>query len=234
MKIGFFDSGVGGLFALKKFMSYDVECVYFADTAHMPYGNKTYEQLLDRCTFIVYQLLKHDVSCIVIPCNTAIITLPELQKQFPLVRFVQAVDYTLEQAVSCAPKKIAVMATQAVTDSGLYAHKIEKLGYECVSIACPQLATFVEKNDELGMSADVETYSAQIALDQQIDVLILGCTHYARVKNALQKKLPTVHIVESDDHVDLVSKELQPGTARIQFIVSGDEQEFLEMVDTLL
>jgi|GEM_PF-5625398 glutamate racemase len=224
-KIGFFDSGVGGLSVLQHFLPYDIECVYVADTAHIPYGNKSIEQLQERCKESVQVFVRQDIDIVVIACNTAVIALPYLQKIYPTINFVQAVDYTIALASQSNCPKIGVFATKSVIDTGLYTKKLEKLGIQVVPIACPMLASSIEQGNEDDVLEQVRYYST---LMQQAHVqgVVLACTHYHAVTHLFKQYLPNIKVITSDGHKDLVALEYIPGKARVTYYVSGDKEIF--------
>ena len=201
-KIGFFDSGVGGLSVLQHFLSYDIECCYVADTAFVPYGNKTIEQLQERCKKSIAALDNLEITTIMIACNTAVIALPFLQTAYPHITFIQAVDHTVFLAHQAQHKKVGVLATKSVIDTGLYTDKLKKLGIGVVPIACPMLASSIEAGNHEDVHEQVRYYCS-LMKEAEVSAVILGCTHYHAAINLFKQYLSDVAIITSDKHKDV-------------------------------
>ncbi|MDD4803075.1 MAG: glutamate racemase [Syntrophomonas sp.] len=182
--IGIFDSGVGGLSVVKilldrlPFESF----VFYGDTAHVPYGTKSRDELCTYSKDIISFLLSREVKTIVVACNTSSsITLPEIEKTCPIPILGVAKPGAREAARVTRNGKIGVIATQATVNSGSFSANIKAIDsdYEIFSVACPRLVPMVESGVFGGLETRqaVEEYTAPI-LRQGIDTLVMGCTHY--------------------------------------------------------
>lgn len=233
-KIGFFDSGVGGLSVLQHFLAYDIECIYVADTAFVPYGNKTIEQLQERCKQSIGVLVGcGNIDIVVIACNTAVIALPYLQKVYPQINFIQAVDHTVFLAHQAEYKKVGVLATKSVIDTGLYTDKLKKLGIEVVPIACPMLASSIEAGNHEDVQEQVRYYCA-LMKEAEVDAVILACTHYHAVTHLFKQYIPEITIITSDAHKDVLNVDFKKGSASITYYVSGDQQAFKQVASNII
>ena len=191
--IGIFDSGVGGLTVVNKLFHVlpKENIVYFGDTARVPYGNKSKETVTRFSKEIVKFLLKFKVKLIVVACNTASsLSLEALKRSFS-VPIIGVIKPGAEKALALSKtKRIGVIGTEATISSSAYAKKIKEIERSAfvAGMACPLFVPLVENgwlNDEITLKI-IKVYLAPI-LEKRIDALILGCTHYPLLKNAIQK-----------------------------------------------
>lgn len=207
MKIGVFDSGLGGLVITKAFVKAlpEYDYVYFGDTARLPYGDKTPEQILSYTVEAVKFLIKQNCGLIIIACNTATsVALRFLQRQFipfyaPDVKVLGVVIPTVEVALEDKASRIGVLATKATVASHLYRAELHKINpnLEVFEEAAPELVPLIENNDFAEAEKAAVAYAKRF---NNIESLILGCTHYPLVKTALRKALPeNVKVVSQDE-----------------------------------
>ena len=202
MKIGVFDSGLGGLVIAKALMEalpqYDY--VYYGDTAHLPYGEKTSGRILAYTLDAMQYLIDQGCGLIIIACNTATaITLRYLQKRFcpkfaPNVKILGVIIPTVEVALENLDNTIGVVATPATVRSDIYAVELKKIkpDLNVFTLATPALVPAIEKGDFTLAEKEVKRYSEKL---QHIPVLILGCTHYPIIKDLFQRYLPNTRII---------------------------------------
>jgi glutamate racemase len=193
--IGIFDSGVGGLTILSSIvneMSDSVEYHYVADSLHAPYGSKSIKELLERSRRITEFLISKGSELIVIACNTAttqVISSLRAEFNIPFVGIEPAVKPAAQLSVS---KRIGVIATANTLKSGLFKQTLEVYASGCKTftrigeglveaIETGELVS-VELND---LVRDHVTYFNS----NEIDVLVLGCTHYSFVSQLFEKYL---------------------------------------------
>ncbi|MBE6445409.1 MAG: glutamate racemase [Alphaproteobacteria bacterium] len=206
MKIGVFDSGLGGLVVTKAFIDKmpEYDYVYYGDTANLPYGEKTSEQILSYTVAAIKFLVSQNCGLIVVACNTATaIALRFLQQQFmpffaPDVKVLGVVIPTVEEALSYNAKKVGVISTRATTSSMIYRQELLKINSELEirEIASPELVPAIEGNDFAEAKKISEQYAKKF---EDMDSLILGCTHYPLVKNMFRECLPQVRIISQDE-----------------------------------
>lgn len=191
--IGVFDSGVGGLTVMREIMRQipNESIIYFGDTARVPYGNKSKETVTRFSRQIVHFLKSHQVKTIVVACNTAsAYALDELEKEcdIPIMGVVKPGAKAAVEATRNG--KIGVIATEATIGSGIYSHYIKELKSNATIYgkACPLFVPLVEE----GLWEDPVTeeiarrYLAEL-IDNDIDTLILGCTHYPLIRSTVRK-----------------------------------------------
>lgn len=207
MKIGVFDSGLGGLVITKAFIEAlpEYDYVYYGDTARLPYGEKTSGQILSYTIEAIKFLIAQNCGLIIIACNTATsIALRYLQQRFipsfaPDIKVLGVVIPTVEEALLDNASKVGVLATNATVRSHIYREELHKLKPELdvCEIASPELVPALENNDFSAASAAAKNYAAQF---DNIDSLILGCTHYPLLKAAFRRFLPEkVRVVSQDE-----------------------------------
>ena len=192
-KIGVFDSGLGGLTAVKEIMSLfpDESIVYFGDTGRVPYGTRSKETILKYTYDDINFLLSCDVKMIVIACGTASsAALPEIKTEFnvPIYGVVDSGAY--EAARVTKNNKIGIIGTTATIKSGAYNKYLAEYNNKVQTFekACPLFVPLVENGhfDTSVTKLVVEEYLKDIK-DAGVDTLILGCTHYPLLKSAISK-----------------------------------------------
>lgn len=189
--IGIFDSGVGGLTVAREVMrnSPQERIVYFGDTARVPYGSKSKDTILKYSRQIIRFLQTQEVKAIVIACNTAsAFALEEVQKELdiPIIGVVKP-----GAMVACETTrngKIGVIGTEGTVHSHMYRDFIcrQNPGVQVIGKACPLFVPLVEE----GLLKDPVTveianrYLSELK-EQDIDTLILGCTHYPLIRSTI-------------------------------------------------
>lgn len=207
MKIGVFDSGLGGLVITKSFRDVlpNHDYVYYGDTANLPYGEKTKEQVLAYTIEAIKFLIKQKCGLIVVACNTATsVALRYLQQKFipsfaPDIKILGVVIPTVEEAIGENVQKIGVLATQATVESHIYKQELLKINHnlDVIEVASPELVPAIENNDFETAEKYAKQYVSQF---NNIDSLILGCTHYPLLKTYLRKYCgESIKIVSQDE-----------------------------------
>ncbi len=206
MKIGVFDSGLGGLIIAKALMKAlpEYDYVYLGDTQHLPYGEKTSGHILSYTLKAMRFLIGQDCGLIIIACNTATaITLRYLQKRFcpsesPSTKILGVIIPAVEEALTTTPDQIAVIATKATIRGDIYKTELNKIDSKLpvFSLATPELVPAIESADFQKADTLMRTYSAQL---KDFPALILGCTHYPIIKNIIQKHLPNTRLISQDE-----------------------------------
>ena len=193
--IGIFDSGVGGLTvasAIKHLLPSE-RIIYFGDTAHLPYGDKSNETIIKYSTHITDFLLEKNVKVVLIACNTA--SAVAYHKLFThldnSVFLVNVIDPVVQYISShFSGQKIGVIGTKATIKSGTYEQKIieKDRQIQVSSLATPLFVPMIEEGfvyDDIS-NAIIRAYLSDEKL-KNIQSLILGCTHYPIIKNHFRK-----------------------------------------------
>lgn len=202
--IGLLDSGIGGLTVLKaaKKRLPNESFVYIGDSARNPYGNRTVQEITDYTNELVQFLLKQNVKMIVIACNTATaLTLEELRAKLTIPVHGVISAGSKEAIKLSKTRQVGVLATQSTVDSKFYTKTIhdEASDISVKSIACPEFVELVESNQHTTHFAE-EVVAKKLTpfKNQNIDTLILGCTHFPLLADFIQKELGSdVHLVDS-------------------------------------
>lgn len=189
--IGVFDSGVGGLTVVKEIMRQlpGENMVYFGDTARVPYGSKSKETVLKYSRQIVKFLQTKEVKAIVVACNTAsALALDEIKQEIniPIIGVVE--PGAKMAAESTKTNNIGIIGTQSTIRSGIYTKYLRKMNPDItvVTRACPLFVPLVEEGLlEDRITDDVIARYLHELKEYGIDSLILGCTHYPLIRNAI-------------------------------------------------
>ncbi len=193
--IGIFDSGVGGLTvaaAVKQILPEET-IIYFGDTAHLPYGDKSSEAILHYSRKITDFLLSHNCRVILAACNTVSATVwSELENYIgERAIAVNVIDPVVNRlANTLSGSTVGVIGTKNTVNSGAYPEKIKKTREDVRvhSLATPLLVPMIEEGfvyDDIS-NAIIRTYLSDSRL-KGIDTLILGCTHYPIIRNQIRK-----------------------------------------------
>jgi glutamate racemase len=214
--IGIFDSGIGGLTvanAIQKVLPHET-LIYFGDTAHLPYGDKSTDSIKYYAIRICQFLLEMNCKMIVIACNTASAQAYETAMDFVgdkaiVVNVIDpVVDYVTRKK---GIKKIGVIGTKGTIKSGIYAKKIKvkEKHLDVASYATPLLAPMIEEgfyNNKISRSI-IASYLSSRKLNK-VDALILACTHYPLIKKEVEEFYKEkVDIVDSAGVVAAYVKE---------------------------
>ena len=215
MKIGVFDSGLGGLVITKAFIQTmpEFDYCYYGDTKNLPYGEKTSGQILSYTLAAVKHLIAQD-------CKLTI-ALRYIQQRFipayaPDIKVLGVVIPTVEEAVFNGAGTIGVIATPATVHSHIYQTELLKLNpnLKILELATPKLVPMIENNRFELADEICQEYAQPFG---HVDSLILGCTHYPLVKNYFRRLLPNVKIISQDE---LMGAKLQDYLTRHPEIAS--------------
>lgn len=207
--IGIFDSGIGGLTVAKAVHDLlpNESILYFGDTAHLPYGDKSPDLLKKYVTEIVDFLLQRQVKAIIIACNTASAVAYEyLTQNYPNTLFFEVIQPAVQEALKHTKnQRIGVIGTKTTIYSHVYLKKIlDQLPTAfVVEKATPLLVPMIEEgwiHDKLSKEI-IEAYLSDTGFTH-IDTLILGCTHYPLIRSEIEQyfeknALNKVHVVDS-------------------------------------
>jgi glutamate racemase len=250
--IGVFDSGVGGLSVLRAIRSsYPEEAVlYFADQAHVPYGPRPLAEVRRFSQEITRYLLSLGTKLIVVACNTAsAAALDYLRQTFPGVPFVGMEPAVKPAAERTQTGRVGVLATPATFQGELYASVVERFasGVQVLQNTCPGLVEQIEagKLDEIETRVILEK-ALHPMLEQDIDTVVLGCTHYPFVIPLIQEIAgPQVRVIDPapaiarqvgrllDAHQLHASSDTASMPAPVHFLTSGDPERLQALLPHL-
>ena len=241
-RIGLFDSGVGGLTVLKQMYRRlpQESILYFGDTARLPYGTRSQAEILQFVREIIDWMLTQDVKMIIMACNTSsALALEILQKEYDIP--ILGLILPGARAAVRVGQRIGVIATPATATSNAYRQAVQEVdpATQVWEVGCPEFVMLIEQNQlHSAYTKKVAQEYLQPLLDQKIDTLIYGCTHYRHLEHILRLILPShVKIVDPAEHIVIAAeKELelmgiksnqQPLGTR--FYVSGSPEDFAQL-----
>lgn len=255
VRVGIFDSGVGGLTVWREIVDRapHVETLYVADQQHLPYGACSRQQVLAFSRGITRMLIANDCRVVVLACNTAsAVALNVLREEFPAVRFVGMEPAIKPAAARSRNGVVAVLATPTTLQGALFENTSAQLEtpVRIVRQPCPGLVECIESghNDDATLEPLLSEFlRAPRAADA--DTLVLACTHYPFVRNVIQRLVgPNVHIVDPAEavarQVQRVAQDLasgapqQHGRGALQpthtFFTTGDPPNFARVAQRWL
>ena len=248
--IGIFDSGVGGISVLRAIRQQMPEesILYFGDQGHIPYGPRPMGQIRDFSEAITEFLLAQGAKIIVVACNTAsAAALQHLRATFFGVQFVGMEPAVKPAAERTRTGKVGVLATPATFQGALYASVVERFakGVELFQSTCPGLVHQIEEGDLNGKKTRLILEEALLPmLEENIDTVVLGCTHYPFVIPLIQQIVgERVRVI---DPAPAVAKQLRrlleasdisnrsASKSDVMFYTSGDPDSLRSMLPKLL
>lgn len=252
--IGIFDSGIGGLSVFREIRKVlpEQSYIYYSDSAHCPYGDKSQEYIIDRAREITRFLLSKGAEIIVVACNTATAAaIATLRQEFP-VKFIGMEPAIKPAAANTHTGVVGVLATAGTLKADKYHNTRERWGdnVQIVEHVGNGFVELVEKGMTEGREAE-ETVEACIEplLDAGADTIVLGCTHYPFLSQTISKvasrlvperevtiidPAPAVarHLVEVMAEEGLETKSPQGYT--LEMHTSGDEDMMKQIVAKIL
>jgi glutamate racemase len=214
--IGIFDSGVGGLtvaHAIKQILPGE-SLIYFGDTAHLPYGDKSAESIKYYSQKITEFLLDHNSKAVLVACNSASASaFDSLRKEFDgKTILIDVINPVVNYLVTRNFTKIGVIGTKRTISSGTYENKIKEKSPSTtvISLATPLLVPMIEEGfifDDIS-NAIIRTYLSNEALSG-IEALILGCTHYPIIRNQISKIFNfNIEVIDSARIVSMILRDI--------------------------
>ncbi len=208
MKIGVFDSGLGGLFTMKSVVKSlpEYDYVYLGDTKRLPYGSRSHETIYEFLKEGVDFLFSKNCALIIVACNTAsaeaLRTLQQeyLPKKYPNKKVLGMIVPIVEE---CAQyKTVGLIGTSATIASGAYQKESARQGAKTkiVGLPTPLLVPIIENGETKWITPVLKEYIKKFA-NKKIEALILGCTHYAIIKKEIASLVPKKVTIISQDEI---------------------------------
>ncbi len=247
--IGVFDSGIGGLTVVSQLIKLlpSENIIYFGDTARVPYGNKSAEVIREYALQDAKFLLSKGVKLIVIACNTASALAMDVVRTHSTVPTVGVIEPTAKEAIrQVSTRGVGVIGTLSTINSSAYENTLKNLsaGIRIFSQACPLFVPFAEEGMFDHQATDLVAKEYLSGFSGKIDVMILGCTHYPLLRNAISRVLGgDVKLVDAGEATaksvfELLSStgmlNTQKAKARYEFYVSDFPQKFNEIAERFL
>jgi glutamate racemase len=236
--IGMFDSGLGGLTVARAVIDLlpHEDLIYFGDTARCPYGPRPAEEVKKFALEIMDSLMAEDVKVLVVACNSAASSaLDDARKRYD-VPVISVIEPAVRAAIAATRnRRIGLIGTERTVTSGAYDRAVTatRENVSLLSQACPRFVDFVERGDTTSdeLVAVAEAY-LQPLKDQEVDTLILGCTHYPLLTGVIQyvmgegvvlvssAEATAVDVFAELRNDDLLNPATEPG--RHRFIASSE------------
>lgn len=234
MKIGFFDSGIGGLTVLQQAMETlpEEDYIYYADTEHVPYGTKPKEEIIRYVDEAVGFLVEKGVKAIVIACNTATSVAIESVRakyQIPILGMEPAVKPAVER---CPNKRVIIAATPLTIKEDKLKNLLEQVDGEHKTdlLALPGLVLFAESGCFVDKKVEDYLKKELSAFElKNYSNFVLGCTHFNYFKDTLRKLLPVrVEFIDGTNgtvnHLKAILErngQLEHGSSNVEYYISG-------------
>ena len=194
MKIGIFDSGMGGITVLKELLKYypNEEYIYVGDNKNLPYGTKSKEELFILSNKIIEFLIKEGVNIIFIACGTVSSNIYEELKDKYSTPIFNIIDTTILKLKKDAVKDVAILATPATIESHIFKNKLPDINVK--EISCQAFVPLIEGIMDIKFKKlYIEQYLKYIK-KQKIKNIVLGCTHYPLIESDIKDYLGDVNI----------------------------------------
>lgn len=251
--IGFFDSGIGGLTSIPHMMKTlpNEKIIFFGDTARTPYGSKSPSTIKTFTRQIGEFLVNNNVKMIVIACNTVSATcLDDLRNIYPDIPVVGVISPTARVvAKQCnSDDSIGIIATKVTIATNIYEKKIKEKNNQINKIyskACPVFVPLIEEGiiDNEIMTLTVKYYLDDFINNNNINNIVLGCTHYPLIANTIKELYPKLNIINSSKEVvEAIRIELEKRDMFAEdnnknenvFFASDLSENFVNMIKNIL
>ena len=228
MKIGVFDSGIGGLTVLKRLIDKypNNEYIYYGDTKNIPYGDKSIDELKVLASNIVEFLISKNVDMIVIACGTVSSNLSGYLKEKYNVKIVGIISPVINYLNNSEYEKIGVIATNATINSKVFSKSLNK---DIKEVACPMFVPLIESNNLCELEKYLNTYLNDL---KDRDIIVLGCTHYPIIKDEINKYLN--NNVRLLDMAECISNITNEGKASIELYFSELYDKLIDNIKIIL
>ena len=230
MRVGIFDSGIGGLTVLHTLLNKypNNEYIYYGDTLNLPYGNKTKEQLIKLSDKDVQFLISKNVDIIIIACGTVSSNCLDYLKNKYNIPIYDIISPTIDYLNKSNYQNIGIIATNRTIDSHIFKNNINKNIYE---INTPELVPIIENNNLDNLDNILDIYLKEYK--NKIDILVLGCTHYPIISNYIDKYLNN-KVKLLDMSTLLLDKLKQDNTSSINIYYSKINNTLIENTKRIL
>lgn len=196
MKIGIFDSGLGGLFLMRALIEElpDYDYIYLGDTKNLPYGDRDRDSVYELTKNAVDYLFRNDCKLVILACNTAsAMALRKLQQEYlpinyPDRKILGVLVPMAESVAERRPTRVGVLGTRGTVNSNSFVEEINKIDpdIEVLQNAAPLLVPLIENGEFEKIDPVLHEYLLPI---RDVDSLVLGCTHYSIIKGLIGKFL---------------------------------------------
>ena len=242
IRIGVFDSGVGGLTVLQEIYRQlpNESVLYFGDTARVPYGTRSAAEIIQFTRQTLDWMVAQGVKMAIVACNTSsALALETVRSEYDLP--ILGVILPGARAAALQGRRIGVIATPATVKSNAYLHAIQEANpnAQVWQVACPEFVPLIETNriNDPQTLAIAQEY-IQPLLDRSIDTLIYGCTHYPHLEPVLRQFIPMsvkfinpamAVVAAAAKELNVLGIQSHHPAIPTQFVVSGNPAQFKQV-----
>jgi len=243
LPVGVFDSGLGGISVLRDLVSMapNERFLYYGDNLNAPYGTRTEDDIRELALDAAKTLLHIGVKALVIACNTATSAAAQTLRERLSIPVVGMEPALKPATLSLRGGRALVLATPATLRQAKFQKLYARYGHGALVCPCAGLMDFVER-------MELDTPALHGYLDEllapfrryTIDAVVLGCTHYVFLRNAIASHLPGVPLIDGNagtarQLIRLLEKDdlLGDGPGSVEFMTSGPEEDFLPRMKSL-
>jgi glutamate racemase len=241
--IGLFDSGLGGLTVLARVRERlpSADAIFFADQAHVPYGDRTHGELLRLLRANLARFDEYGVDAIVMACNTSCAIAERYgwpRSRAPVLDLIESAAMAVERS---GLRRVGIVATAATVGAGSYGRTLRAriAGIDVVEVPAPALVPLVEAGEVEGVRARAAVAEACAHLPLDLEALVFGCTHYPMLERHFTAVLGDgVMLIDpaamqAQRAAELLGKRAREG-GRTTYVTSGDEQAFAAGVERVM
>ncbi len=241
--IGVFDSGLGGLTVLAELVKAlpGESFLYFGDTARVPYGAKSRRIVQRYSEEVSDYLVGRNIKFLIVACNTATAHAEDIlrarlaPKNIPVLGVIQpGVESLLARTKN---RRVGVLATRSTTKSGEYVRRIleRSPGTQVFTKACPLFVPLVEEGwtEKRITRLVIQEYLSELDREE-VDTVVLGCTHYPLLKPAIREEFPNLHLVDSSEETARFAvRVLDEGSLRSDAATGSVRIELSDLTDQM-
>ncbi|WP_278524405.1 glutamate racemase [Clostridium cochlearium] len=242
--IGVLDSGVGGLTTVKELQELlpNENIYYFGDNKNVPYGNKTEEEIIKLTRKMIEFLISENVKVIAIACNTISTIIDEISNDYD-VKIIKVIDPIVNNIKNIQKRdKVGLIATNFTVSTKYYDKMLGDV--KVIGKGCSELAAIVDSGEinEKEVRNIIKTDIDDIKSREDVDTIILGCTHYPIIKHIFDECYPDVNFLNPAHHHAIAIKEylqemdLLKEDNRNKFFkifTTGDKEKYRIIMDML-
>ncbi|RXJ91881.1 glutamate racemase [Arcobacter sp. CECT 8983] len=247
MKVGVFDSGLGGLTVVQSLANSlkGLEVFYIADTLFAPYGEKTKEQILKHSLDITNYLIKaHDIEALIVACNTATsAAIIKLREEFPNLIVIGTEPGVKPAMLISESKSIGVLATPATLGGEKYQKLLKDLSLEHEFTVYEQACKGLVEQIENGKVSHVDTHKMlttwlEPMKERNVDTIVLGCTHYPLISHLIKEIMgANIKLIETGSAIarrleSFISNNIKDEETKIKVFYTGKIKK--DMIDMIL
>lgn len=226
MKVGVFDSGIGGLTVLRSLIDRfpNNEYIYYGDTLNVPYGNKSIETLKLLSSNIMDFLIKKNVDIIIIACGTISSNLKDYLINKYDIDIIDIVSPTINYLNNSNYNKIGLLATSNTIKSRIFSKNIKK---DIKEVECPLFVNMIENNNYADLKKYIEIYLSDL---KDRDLIVLGCTHYPIIKKQIHEYIPNIELLDMGDIISLTNN----GKYKLEMYFSKINETILNNINNII